>query len=117
MGTQREFLEGNDHFIVIPGEGNRYTVELVGSSSGGAASKKKMKKGNDSLESLEEQATQEAMKQLQKPNNGGKVWIPNWNVRFKDSLGSLREFLEGSDRFIVHEGEGSKFTVELMDEL
>merc|ERR1712154_214236 len=106
LGSLRDFLEGDDDFIVTPGEGNKYTVELEDSGSDIDTS---------SDESLEEQATREAIRQLNRPSNTeGRVWIGNWNRKFKDSLGTLREFLEGSDRFVVTPGEGTRYTVALL---
>jgi len=117
LGSLREFLEGDDHFIVTPGEGSKYTVELVDTPPDSDASDfgAKAKKIDASDRTLEEQATQEAIRQLKRASNTeGRVWIGNWNRKFKDSLGTLREFLEESDRFVVTPGEGTRYTVALV---
>merc|ERR1712194_190630 len=48
----------------------------------------------------------------------GNVWVDEWNVTFRDELGTLREFLQWHPgKFAVHpvEGHATKFTVSLVD--
>merc|ERR1711971_1467749 len=114
------------------GIGKQYSVALATSRSRPPAAKGLSKhrpaptgkgllgsrKGADNNKTLEEQARTEAIRQLRKASNTeGRVWIHNWNRKFKDELGNLRDFLEDDEHFIVTPGEGSKYTVELADPL
>lgn len=67
------------------------------------------------IDHVKELAEKEITKQLLKESNTeGRVWMNNWNSKFKDKLGTLREFLENSDKFVVTPTEGSKFAVSLL---
>jgi len=128
--TPREFIESRPEFELIPGAGNKFTVALAG-KSGNAGTKRKLPwegkpdaqatpakkaKTGKSTNSLEKEAMAEVTSQLKKQaNTEGKVWVKNWNSKFKETLGTLREFLDNHpEKFLVNEGEGTKFTVALL---
>jgi len=130
--SPREFMESRpDKFVVIPMGGKKFGVALtdfVGKVAqqmdGKVGSKRNREDSQNSGPPLKKskktqsaEAKRECIKQLKKASNTeGKVWIDGWNQKYKESLGSLREFLESnSETFIINEGEGSKYTVSLME--
>eukprot|EP00747_Dinoflagellata_sp_TGD_P067445 gnl/TRDRNA2_/TRDRNA2_155274_c1_seq1.p1 gnl/TRDRNA2_/TRDRNA2_155274_c1~~gnl/TRDRNA2_/TRDRNA2_155274_c1_seq1.p1 ORF type:complete len:307 (+),score=57.77 gnl/TRDRNA2_/TRDRNA2_155274_c1_seq1:68-922(+) len=130
LGTLREFLESKpDHFTVIPGEGRKFTVIPLsgkrpkGKSQGKGKSQSKLGAlpapaatgGNEDLEAA---AIAEAQQQLSRPNSSGKIWIASWGRRFEPTLGKLRDFLEShSDTFVVVPEDGSKYSVQLVEQM
>lgn len=137
LGPLRAFMESRpDKFNIVPGEGRKYTVEYVGGGTATGATpvprKRSAGEGSQSPnakrqkkepepdvkinpEDLTEMALEEVTKMLQKPGNKGHVWVKDWPRRYGDTLGTLRDFLECyPEKFTVVEGEGKRFTVELV---
>lgn len=131
LGSLREFLEGRSEFLVVPGEGRKFTVELKGQQGGGggwnnssggwgggwgrsSGWKKGGGQGQGGWDPCVAAAIREIKDQLTAHGNKGNVWIWKWGERFQEQLGTLREFLESRpDKFTVIPGEGRKFTVEV----
>jgi len=60
---------------------------------------------------------QEITRQLNDPQNTGNVWIRSWNWEYKESLGTLREYLESRpDLFTITPVNEKKYTVSLVVE-
>lgn len=69
-----------------------------------------------SPEALEEKAIKEVTRQLKSPKSTGNVWISSWNSEYKDTLGTLRDFLETRpDLFTIEPINEKKYTVSLVD--
>jgi len=128
LGQLRDFLESRpDKFTVIPGQGKKYTVELVGGGGQrfkGAGGGQRVNGGGGGQRSkgvdgtgTPDDAIQEITQMLQQQGGGGKVWVAHWGKRFEESCGPLRDFLDSqSDKFNVIPGDGRKFEVELIQQ-
>jgi len=95
LGTLREFLESRpDRFNVVPGEEpGSYVVQRC----------------SDDLVS---RALREVEEQIGDSKHDGKLRVSRWNDRYRDSLGSLRSFLERyPERFHIVDSDGGKFIV------
>lgn len=94
LGSLRSFLESRpDKFHVTPGDNRNFTVAKCSCD-------------------MAQRAIKEIEEQINDPRHDGRVRVPHWNERFKESLGPLRSFLESwPDKFKVVPGEGSKFVV------
>lgn len=140
-GNLREFIESHsDKFTVLPGKGKAFEVVLVGKSIAGKgapavlSAAHKRTRGNSGQQAIADgrptkrqrtshdvghdpvvaQAITEIKLQLREQGGQGQVWVDGWNKRFKDSLGTLREFLEcRPDKFEVMPGEGTRFQVKI----
>eukprot|EP00933_Yihiella_yeosuensis_P009047 TRINITY_DN114833_c0_g1_i1.p1 TRINITY_DN114833_c0_g1~~TRINITY_DN114833_c0_g1_i1.p1 ORF type:complete len:511 (+),score=95.12 TRINITY_DN114833_c0_g1_i1:79-1611(+) len=114
--TPRAFIESRpDLFTLILGDGNKFTVSLR--STSGTPRPNQGAKRARSYTALSDEVIAELETQLRNPKNlEGKVWVQNWNQVYKDSLGNLRNFLESKpEKFLVCPGEGSKYTVVLLE--
>lgn len=133
LGHLRDFLESRpDKFVVVHGDGPRFSVALAAPQvSSAAASMPKRKhhlsfqaeEGGDSgagkrartsnAELLAERAIQEIERQLADPRNvAGNVWIDEWHDLYGSTLGTLRSFIESwPDKFVVTPIGGRKYSV------
>eukprot|EP00931_Biecheleriopsis_adriatica_P084021 TRINITY_DN5773_c0_g1_i1.p1 TRINITY_DN5773_c0_g1~~TRINITY_DN5773_c0_g1_i1.p1 ORF type:complete len:453 (+),score=95.44 TRINITY_DN5773_c0_g1_i1:57-1415(+) len=122
LGSLRQFIESRpDKFSIHSGKGATFTVALAtgpttakgkwsgqGSWGGGGGS------SNEGYNPLVASAITAIKEQLREQGGQGKVWIDEWNVLYKNELGSLREFLSSRpDKFRVIPGAGNAFTVAL----
>lgn len=98
LGSLRGFVESRpDHFSVLSDDEHDECGTLRIKSSSG---------------DLTARALQEIEHQIADPKHEGKLRVAKWNQRYRDSLGSLRTFLEKMpDKFVVRSDEGTKFNV------
>lgn len=123
LGTLRQFLEScPERFVVIPGEGRKYSVAAPTASSdangtGSLSSEWNIAaSGHASQHRCEASAVQELERQLSQPRSQGFVWVNNWNQRYLRHLGTLRGFLESRpDKFKVIPQSGKSYRVALVD--
>lgn len=103
LGTLKGFLESRpDRFIVSAGDpldDRSFTVEKCG-------------------DDIADRALKEVEEQMSSPMHDGKLRVSRWNERYRESLGTLRQFLERyPDKFHIIPGENSKFMVTRRSDL
>jgi len=125
--SPKEFMENHPDIFTLTYEGKGFTVSLTGktaagkkrSSPNGDAGRpaKKQKKEEPEGEGTMEDVVEELKKQLQDPKNKeGKFWIRGWNHRFGHLNMTPKEVIQAySDVFEIVEGDGNKFTVNLIE--
>jgi len=74
-----------------------------------------VKGGKDRQDPLVGEAIRELKTQLRELGGQGRVWVEQWNQRFRE-LGSLKDFVASRpDKFRLVPGQGKNFTVALAD--
>jgi len=74
-----------------------------------------VKGGKDRHDPLVGEAIRELKTQLHELGGQGRVWVEQWNQRFRE-LGSLKDFVASRpDKFRLVPGQGKNFTVALAD--
>jgi len=94
LGHLRVFLESRpDKYSVVPTDDRQFLVYKC-------------------CEDLAAQALREIEEQIADPRHDGRIRVPRWNERYKESLGTLRSFVDSfPDTLKVISGGGSKFIV------